>query len=105
MQVIKHWMFIEPLLVMYNAYYFWNNFKNNLRTLSGWFLTKHRPINKSTVSLNPKISVLYAGVYSIKYSEILIAEPLIYQTSQVNNAFFIFLRGLKNWDCTGDALF
>ena len=48
---------------MYNVYYFWNNFKNNLRTLSGWFLTKH-PVNKNTISLNPEINVL---AYEILY--------------------------------------
>ena len=35
-QVMKHCMLITPL-VMYNVYYFWKNFKNNLITLSGWF--------------------------------------------------------------------
>ena len=38
--VITHRMLIKPL-VMYNVHYFWNNLKNNLRTLSGRFLTKH----------------------------------------------------------------
>ena len=52
-------MLIKPL-VMYNVYYFWNNFKNNSRALSGWFLTKHT-LNKNTISLNPKISVLIYG--------------------------------------------
>ena len=27
-------------LVMYNVYFFWNNFRNNLKTLSAWFLSK-----------------------------------------------------------------
>ena len=58
-QVIKHCM-LNKLLVMYNVYYFWNNFKNNVRTLSGWFLTKH-PVNKNTISLNPEINVLICG--------------------------------------------
>ena len=45
---------------MYNVCYFWNNFKNNLKTLSGWFLTKH-PVNKNAISLNPEISVFICG--------------------------------------------
>ena len=45
---------------MYNVYYFWNSFENNLRTLSDWFLTKH-PVNKNTTSLNPEINVLICG--------------------------------------------
>ena len=34
-------------------YYFWNN----LRTFSGWFLTKH-PISKNTLSLTPEINLI-----------------------------------------------
>ena len=51
---------------MFNVYYFWNNFKNNVRTLSGWFLTKH-PVNKNRISPNPEINFfLHAGVYCIE---------------------------------------
>ena len=55
-------------LVMKNVYYFWNNFKNNLRTLSGWFLTK-QPISQNMISLNPEINILTCGrlLYCVKF--------------------------------------
>ena len=59
MPLIKHCILITPV-VMYNVYYFCDNFKENLRALSGWFLTKH-PINKNMISLKPEIGVLICG--------------------------------------------
>ena len=40
------YLLYSKLLVMYNVYCFWSNFKNNLRKLSGWFLTKNPVIKK-----------------------------------------------------------
>ena len=64
-------MLIKPL-VIYNVHYFFNNFKNNLRTLSDGFLTEY-PENKNIISLNPEINVLICRcllyfVYKVKHS-------------------------------------
>ena len=54
--------------MFYNVYYFWNNFKNNSRTPSGWFLTKH-PVNKNLISLNPKIIVFIMRIFTVTFLE------------------------------------
>ena len=84
-QVRKHCMLITSL-VLYNAYQFWNNFKNNLRTLSGWFLTKH-PLTRTRSAGIPKLMFLYAGVYCSLGVYLLMME--------IDNIFEISLFNIK----------